>query len=366
MKILFCGGGTGGHVTPALAIANYALENYPDTKVAFVGRKNGEENQAIIKQKHKLYEITIFGFQRKITLSNIKNLWKIMNALKESRKIIEDFSPDAVVGTGGYVCWPIIKVAQKKNIPTYIHESNAFPGLVTKLLAPRCKRVFLNFQGAEIYLKKRDNILYTGNPISKVFFEISRKEARFSLGIKNNEFLICSFGGSGGSKKLNEIIIGFIEKYSNKKRNVKHLHATGRKYYEEIIKNNPEFKSEKNGIIIKPYIDNMPTILRASDVVIARSGAMTITELAAAEACPILIPSPNVTGNHQYINAKNLVEKQAAILIEEANLSEELLEETVNKILNSKSLQTKLRKNITEFYNPKSERIICDEICGTK
>lgn len=362
MRILFCGGGTGGHVSPAIAIAECAKNKFGISDFAFVGRRDGKENAAISKKGYKLYEIEISGFIRKFSLENFKRLIKVAAAMKEAKRIIKDFKPDAVVGTGGYVSWPVIRCAQKMKIPTYLHESNAYPGLVTRLLSPKCKKVFLNVKATAAHLKRGDNIAVVGNPVEERFYKTERKYARALLGIRNNEFLITSYAGSGGAEKINGVIFEFIKEYSSKMPKIKHIHATGKKYFEENKDIYSQFKNGKNGIYIKPYIDDLHIALNAADLVIARCGAMTLTELAASKSTAILIPSPNVTNNHQYENAKLLSDKNAAKVIEEKNLTCESLIRAVDALYKNPSKREILSTNIGGEFKKCAEVEILREI----
>lgn len=362
MKLLFCGGGTGGHVSPAIAIAECAKKKFNVKDFAFVGRLNGDENKAILKKEYKLYEIEISGFKRKFSLENIKKLFKLRTALKEAKKIIEDFKPDAVIGTGGYVTWPVIKTASKMKIPTFIHESNAFPGLVTRLLAKKCNKVFLNEKSAQDHLRRHDNVKVVGNPVEERFYKTDRKHARAVLGVKKDEILIISYGGSGGSEKMNEVIINFIESYSRKNSKIKHIHATGRKYFENIIKDAHSIKDGQNGIFIRPYIDDLHIALNAADIVIARCGAMTLTELSASKSAAILIPSPNVTNNHQYENAKALELRGAAKIIEEKDLSVKTLRECIDNLIKNSEERENLSNNIAKHFKKRAEEAILREV----
>lgn len=362
MRIIFCGGGTAGHVSPAIAIAEYLLTQDKNADILFVGREGGEENRIIEKSGFNLQTVNIRGFIRKFTVENFKNLYIALKALNTAKNIIKNYSPDIVVGTGGYVCWPVIRAAQKLGIPTVIHESNACPGLVTKLLSPRCDRVLLNLNGSEKEFKNKDNIRIVGNPVRDEFLTLNKKEARKNLGINSNDFLISSFGGSGGSQKINESIIAFMKSHSTKSKNIHHIHSSGNKYYSEMKQKHPELTKGTNGCIIKPYIDNMPTVMAASDVIISRCGAMTIAEMSAVGACTILIPSPNVTNNHQYKNAKLIEEMGGCILLEEANLCERTLLDTVRRLESDKDLRNSLSNGIRKFYFPDSKKIIYEEI----
>lgn len=362
MRILFCGGGTAGHITPALAIAESILEKQPDAEILFVGREGGDENKMIEKYGFEIKTVNIHGFTRSISLDNVKNLFYVASALKKSRAIIKEFSPDVVVGTGGYVTWPVVRGASLLKIPTVIHESNACPGLVTKLLAPKCDRVLLNLIGTEKEFRKRKNIRIVGNPVRDEFLSLTKAEARRRLGVSSKEFLISSFGGSGGARTINDAVIALMKSHSANNKGIRHIHGCGNKYHEELKKEFPEFFKGKCGCIIKPYIDDMPTVIRASDAVISRCGAMTLSELSAVGAASILIPSPNVTNNHQYKNAKLMADSGAAIMIEEKELTERTLLDAVRKIENDVHLRNKLCEKIHKFYVADSATLIRDEI----
>lgn len=362
MRLIFCGGGTAGHVTPAIAIAEQILEKRPDAEILFVGRDGGDENQAIKKRGFNIKTVKICGFERKLSLNNLKNLRIALSALKKSKKIVKEFSPNVVIGTGGYVCWPVLKAAERLGIPTVIHESNAAPGLATKLLAKKCDRVLLNLRGSEKEFKRQDNIRIVGNPVRQEFLKQDRTSARKKLGLTDKDLFIFSFGGSGGSQKMNEAVIEFMESHSTKNKNIRHTHVCGKKYFEEIKKKYPNLVYGKNGCIIKPYIDEMALVTKAADVIISRAGAMTIAEISAAGAAAILIPSPNVTNNHQYKNAKLLYDKGAAIMIEESELNERTLSDAVKKLETDMRLRKKISEAIKDFCVLDSGEIIANEV----
>lgn len=362
MKLIFCGGGTAGHITPAIAIAEKVLQKIPEAEILFVGREGGDENQTVKKRGFELKTLKISGFERKICLKNLQNLHTAMAALKKAKKIIREFSADVVIGTGGYVCWPILKSAQRLGIPTVIHESNATPGLAAKLLSKKCDRVLLNLEGSESQFKRQDNIRIVGNPVRKEFLTTDRATARKRLGLSGKDFFIFSFGGSGGSRKLNDSVIELMESHSTKNKNVRHIHACGRKYFNDIKKNSPHLTCGKAGCIIKPYVDEMALMMKAADVVIARAGAMTLAEIAASSTAAILIPSPNVTNNHQYKNAKHLHERGAAIMIEESELSERSLCDAVKRLENNIQLRNAMAESSNSFFIPDSVEKITNEI----
>lgn len=361
MKIMFCGGGTAGHLTPAIAIAE-ALLKEKNTEILFVCREGGNENEAVIKKGYAIETVNICGIERKISIKNAKNILTAIKAIRKSKSIIKKFSPDVVIGTGGYVTFPVLRAAQKMKIPTVIHESNATPGLVTKLLAPKCTRVLLNLNGSEKEFKNKNNIKIVGNPVREDFLIYDKASARKKLGISQNEFLISSFGGSGGSEKINNSIIALMNSHSSKSKKIRHIHSCGIKYYEKIKKDYPNLVSEKNGCIIKPYIYDMSSVILASDIVITRCGAMTLTEISTAGCAAILIPSPNVTNNHQYKNAKLFSDSGAAIMIEESELNDRTLLDTVRRLETDSVLREKLSIKIKKLCVKNSKELIVEEI----
>jgi UDP-N-acetylglucosamine--N-acetylmuramyl-(pentapeptide) pyrophosphoryl-undecaprenol N-acetylglucosamine transferase len=267
-----------------------------------------------------------------------------------------------VVGTGGYVTWPIIKMAQSLKIPTVIHESNACPGLVTKLLSKKCDKVLLNLPGSENEFRKKDNLKTVGNPVREDFLKADRESSRKKLGISRKELLISSFGGSGGSEKLNNVIIEVMRKHSAKNRNIKHLHSCGRKYYRDIKEKFPDLTSGKCGCEIKAYVEDMATVMAASDIVISRCGAMTLCEICSVGTAAILIPSPNVTNNHQYKNAKLICDAGAAIMIEEDQLSADSLIAVLNELEALPKRRAEISQKASAFYPKNSKEIIAEEI----
>lgn len=362
MRILFCGGGTAGHVMPAVAIAEAVKERDKNCEILFVGRENGNENRAVINAHFPLKTIKICGLKRSLSPQNIKNIAVAISALSKAKKILRDFKPDVVVGTGGYVSWPIVKTAQKMKIKTVLHESNASPGLVTKMLGPSADLLLLNLQGSDEKFKRKDNVLTVGNPVRKEFYETSKISARKKLGIRKNELVITSFGGSGGSEVLNSTILKLMDSHTSKVQGIVHIHSAGVKYYDDIKASRPKYTDGSCRATVKPYIDNMAETVAASDIVISRCGAMSIAELAAAGKAAILIPSPNVTNDHQKKNAQHIANAGACIFIEEKNLTEHTLFDAVKRLEGDKKLRDGLGKKLENFYVPKSAEIICDAI----
>ncbi len=358
MRVLLCGGGTAGHVMPAIAIAEIIEKSFKNSTIAFAGRQGGDENKAYKDTGHKLYTVEISGLSRKLSASNIKSFFKIIKSGRKARDVIRDFQPDVIIGTGGYVCYPFIRQGQRLNIKTVIHESNVYPGLVTRLLGKRCDVLLLNLEGTRQYLRKTSNTEVVGNPIRSGFASLNKSEARRRLGIGNEEMLIVSFGGSLGADKLNEAVIGLIEKYTSKNKKIRHIHSTGKTHYEKIKEKHTELFSLGAKIQILPYIDNMPLLLTAADLAITRSGAMTISELCRSGTPSILIPSPNVTANHQYVNASYMKDIGAAEIIEEKDLDCDTLFNTFIALSKSKDLMKRMSKCARLAYPQNTDQII--------
>lgn len=360
MRLLLCGGGTAGHINPAIAVAEEARRRDPDTQILFIGRENGKENETVAKSGFELKTLKIQGLKRSLSPSNLSRILTALEARREAERIIREFRPDVILGTGGYVCWPVISAGRKLKIPTAIHESNISPGLTTRLLASRCGRVFLGREETKQYLSKKAQTLTVGNPLREDFSKISRREARRIFGLKEGEIFILSFGGSIGAEKLNQTVLKVMDEHSAKVPLVKHIHATGQRYFDKI---NSRYRgAEVNGCQILPYIDNMPTALMAADIVICRCGAMTLSEISEVGVASILVPSPNVSGNHQYKNARYLSDRGAATLIEEKELTAQRLTELLVGLEIDKNGRKKQAKTLKALSTPDSAKRIVDEL----
>ena len=362
MRALICGGGTAGHVMPAIAIAEIIEKSFPGSVIAFAGRSGGAENEAYLKTKHRLYTVDICGLNRSISLNSVKSVYKIIKSSRNARSIIDNFNPDLIIGTGGYVCYPFIRQGQLMNIKTVIHESNASPGLVTRTLGGRCDTLLVNLEGTKACLRKTDNVITVGNPTRKDFGTLTKSEAKRRLRIPDGQKLIVSFGGSLGAEVLNESIGEFISRYVLHNTGICHIHATGKKHYSEMQDKYPALFKKTQNILIIPYIDDMPTVLNAADLAITRSGAITISELARCGTPSILIPSPNVTGNHQHINAEYMRSLGAAVLIEEKNLCAEGLQMAVQNILDSQDNIRKMSASAKQAYTKNTDILIRNAI----
>ena len=358
MRLLLCGGGTAGHINPAIAVADELLEAHKDAQILFVGREGGKENQLIEKAGFNLRTVNIQGLKRRITLKNLTVIKNAFKSVAEAKRIIRDFKPDVILGTGGYVCWPVLVAGKRMGITTAIHESNVIPGLTTKLLSGVVDKVFLNREETKNHLSKKAKTMAVGNPLRKEFKRIQKSEARKRLGINENELLIVSFGGSIGSEKMNRIILDVMKNYCSKDTNIRHVHAVGKRYYSEV-----EAKDKALGkCSILPYIDEMPLYLNAADIAICRAGSMTVSEICEVGVASILIPSPNVTGNHQLANARYLEKANAAIVLEEKNLTSKSLIDAINRLKSEKYGRKTRAKSLKALSTPNSAKRIVSEL----
>ena len=339
MHILFAGGGTAGHINPALAVAGYIREKHPDAHISYIGTPDKLESKLVPEMGYNFRTISVAGFQRKLTVKNIgRNISAATKAVTSSinaRKILKEIDPDVVIGTGGYVSGPVLREASKLGIKTAIHEQNAYPGVTTKMLAPNVDAVMLAYPEAEKYLKLNKKSFITGNPVRKELLNISREAARAKLGIDDKP-LILSFGGSLGALHINQAVCELIEWHNGTDR-FYHIHGTGKSGYEGVINyfKDKEITLSKN-IDIREYINDMDVCMAAADLIICRAGAITLSELLACGKPSVLIPSPYVAENHQYHNAMTLKRLGAAEIIEEKDLSGEKLIKTVDGLIENK------------------------------
>ena len=365
MRVLMTGGGTGGHVYPALAIAQIIKNNVPGAEIAFVGTKRGIENRLIPEAGYCLYHIEIQGLRRSLSPSNFKTAYLVMTSPKKAKEIIRDFKPDLVIGTGGYVCWPLLRAAASMGIPSMVHESNALPGVAVRQLQGKVDVILTNFAQTAQLLKAKEKIVHVGNPLRGECETLRREEARRKLNIPMDQFMILSFGGSLGAQKLNEAAVGLMRSFGSTKENVTHVHAGGARGYENARSLFSAYGLDRNErLILKDYIYDMPLYMAAADLVICRAGAMTLTELAKMGKAAILIPSPNVTDNHQYKNAKVLADAGAAKLLEEADYTEEGFCALVNDLYENETERNAMSERIRAFASEDVEKRIYEEICA--
>ena len=364
MKVLLAGGGTGGHINPAIAIADTIKERDKKAEIAFIGTKKGLENKLVAKAGYPLYHIEMRGLRRSLSLSNLKTAYYYFTAPRKAKRLLLDFEPDVVIGTGGYLCWPLLHAASKLGIPTAVHESNAIPGKAVKMLEKEVDRIYLNFPTTAEYLTEKDKLLCVGNPLISPPVTGGTAGLREKLGIPSGiRHVLLSFGGSLGAERVNEEILELMRTFSSKTPDLFHIHATGKIEHDAAMAKAAEYGLDKcPNIRLVEYIYDMPLWEKAADAVICRAGAMTISEMALLGRACILIPSPNVVNNHQYENAKRLADAGAAILIEEKNLTPALLKDSICGILYQKDTAKKLEDAIRTFANPAAKDAIYDDL----
>ena len=344
------GGGTGGHVNPALAIAGTIMENEPESEIAFVGTPRGIENKLVPKAGYKLYHVDVMGLRRSLSLKNIKAAYLALTSPAKAKKIIKEFKPDIVIGTGGYVSWPVCKAAAKMGVPTALHESNAVPGMAVRMLSASADRIFLNFEKAGEGLECKDKLMLVGCPMLGSFNKITKAEARERLGIPEDKTVILSFGGSLGAEKVNEAVLHLMKEYTGKCENIIHTHATGAIEKEIAFGQFSEMGlSQYKGLELLEYIYDMPYRMAAADIIISRAGALTVSELSLCGKCAVFIPSPNVTDDQQFKNANVLVEKGAAALLRETADLPEKLTDVVRELCESPEKRREMEEKIKAF-----------------
>ena len=359
MHIVFAGGGTAGHINPALAVAGYIKEKHPETKISYIGTANKLEAKLVPQKGYDFYSIEVSGFQRKLTPVNIaKNVKAAVNAVTASikvKKILKKLQPDLVVGTGGYVSGPVLREAAKLGIKTAIHEQNAYPGITNKMLAANVDRVMLAMPEAESRFKLNKKPDITGNPVRRELTQVSREEARKKLGFDSRP-VILSFGGSLGAQKINEAVTELI-KHHNGSGKYYHIHGTGKAGYADMTETLGNIELSKE-IDVREYISDMDICMAAADLVICRAGAITLSELAVCRKPAILIPSPYVAENHQFHNAMTLKNAGAAEVIEEKDLTGEKLISVVSGMLSDDEKLSQMSRNASSVaIDDANERI---------
>lgn len=355
MKILFACGGTAGHINPAIAVANYLREKDPTVEILFAGNPKGMEARIVPNAGYAFEPIKVLGIQRHLSLHNIKNnimaLWYLAGSSSRAKEIIDGFHPDIVMGTGGYVSGPVVRKAALMGYKTIAMESNAYPGVTTKLLAKYVDKIFLDVEESKKYLPEGKTYVVTGNPVREEIFTADRKAAREFYGV-GDRICLLSFGGSLGAQRLNEAVADLMA-WHLKEKDFLHIHGSGSyygpDYYSDLLKEKGIDAKKHDNLIIREYINDMPRCLAAADLVISRCGAITLAELKAAGRASILIPSPNVAENHQYHNAMVLENHGAAMVIEEKDLTGELLCQTVKELTEDPEKLRKLSENAAKM-----------------
>lgn len=334
MKVILSGGGTGGHIYPALTIADAIKKEYPDAEIFFVGTKEGLEKNIIPRYGYDLKFIEVAGFKRSLSFDTLKSFFKLFAGLADAYKIIANTKPDLVIGTGGYVCGPICFMAAMSGIPACIQEQNAMPGVTNKILAHFVKKVFLGYEEGRKYFSGSSEKIYTGNPIRAEILQHEKQAALAELGLDKNKKTILVSGGSRGARSINKAMLEAELKLSGRD-DVQILHATGDINYEDYMKEINSKGGVKENIIIKPYLHNMPVALAAADLAVFRAGAIGLAELMACGIPSVLIPYPYATANHQEHNARAVEGNGAAKVILDRDLTGEKILALIEELLNN-------------------------------
>ena len=356
--MIISGGGTGGHIFPALAIANAFKFRHPDADILFVGAEGRMEMTRVPEAGYKIIGLWISGIQRKLTLSNILFPVKLLSSYLRAGKIVREFRPHAVVGTGGYASGPIMLAANRMKVPTLIQEQNSFAGITNKLAAKKATRVCVAYDGMEKYFPK-DKIVFTGNPVRKDILDLSSKRemALRKFGFESNKKTILVIGGSLGARTINESMFGGIEKLID--ASVQLIWQTGKYYFEE-------YKAKLSGhdlrkIRIQAFVKEMDLAYAAADLVISRAGALSVSELCVASKASILVPSPNVAEDHQTKNAMAMVERDAAVMVRDREAYNNLINEALALLFDGNKLE-RLSKNAAAMAKPNATEDIVNEL----
>ena len=363
MNYLIACGGTSGHINPAIAIADELRRRDPDAKFIFIGMKRNLESELVPRAGYEIRFIETSGLSRDKSFAgvrhNVRMVKKFLDSKRAVKHIINEFHPDAAIGTGGYVSAPVIRAACERHIPTVIHEQNAFAGVTTKMLAGKVDRILLSFKLAKPIKGVEKKTRLVGNPVRRAFLELDRKTARAELGIPENERVVLSCGGSLGATKLNEAFVGFAKKVAAD-GTMSLYHGASRDY--KTVCDELDDVENKDKIHVFEYIYNMPQLMAAADRIVSRSGATSLTEISALGRASILVPSPNVTENHQYFNAKTFSDAGAAVLLEEKDLSPESLYDAVNDVIFNTDKLNAMERAAKSLFNERSVSDIVDEI----
>ncbi len=362
MKVIIACAGSGGHINPGIAIANTIKKNEPDSEILFVGTKTGMENDLVKKAGYNLAHVRAGRLHRKLTWYNIRNLTNALLGIADMKRLVSKFKPDIVIGTGGFVCVPVMKGAKHKKVPYILHESNAYPGLSVKLVAKDAAKVLLGFEDAANRLPSGTNCVYTGTPAKfdmDDMMKLDKQACRENI-IKDNRKLVFITGGSQGAIKFNHTIINMVKKY--KPKDIFFVIAVGPQNYDGVMREIGDDEELKKYLKVEKFVYEMDKMYKAADLLITRAGAMTVTELSIARRPAILIPLPTAAENHQLFNAKVMENANAGIVIEENILNEALLYDKIKEVISDEKRLTLMGENAAKLYRPNVEQEIYNEI----
>lgn len=368
MNVIFTCGGTGGHINPAIAVANTWKERHPDSNILFIGAKDRMEEELVPKAGYRLHTIPASGMSRKKNLAGLKHNLRavgyVLQAVGNCKKVIRDFQADVVVGTGGYASFPALFAASQLGIPTCVHEANAMPGLTTRMIANRVDRVLTCFPESAKYYKHPERVETVGMPVRREFIFTQKEDARKELGLDERPLVVSAFG-SQGAKAMNEVMAKLFRLEQDAGFPFQHIHATGSYGWDWMpayVREQGVDLEKANGITMMEYIYNMPTLMAAADIIISRAGSGSCNEIAASGTPCILIPSPNVTDNHQEKNARALSDNGAAVLVLEKDCTAQVLMEKIQAMLDDKAGYQAMSKALQKISMPDCAERLCDVI----
>ena len=356
MKFIVVAGGTGGHIFPALSLVEKILEN-KNNEVLYIGTTDRMESEIVPAKGIPYRGINIHGIKKNL-IKDFKNIFDINKSTKECLNIMEEYKPDAVIGFGGYVSFPVILAARKCKVPIYLHEQNVIPGKTNKLISKLSKKIFVSFEESSKYFKK-DKVIYSGNPCQERARTI-KKHDKGELGFDKNKKLILIVMGSEGSTAMNEMLLDYLREFNESDKEI--LFITGKRQYNDLSNNLKVSSSVK----LTAFYEDLPGLMKSADLIISRAGASTISEIISTHIPSILIPSPYVANNHQYYNALALKEAGASIMIEQKDFTKELLSETVNNILDNKDVSNSLKEKLEFMDKLNPSTIMYEEIIKNK
>ena len=366
MNVVFTCGGTGGHINPAIAVANIWKEQNPDSNILFVGAEDRMEEELVPKAGYKLHTIPAMGMSREFSFKglkrNVQAVGCVLKSVGNCKKILREFGADVVVGTGGYASFPALMAASLMGIPICVHEANAMPGLTTRMIANRADRVLTCFPESKQYYRNPEKVETVGMPVRKEFIFTKREEARKELKLDNRPLIVSAFG-SQGARAMNQVILELFRLEKEADYPFQHIHATGSYGWEWMPREIEKMGiDEGRGITVMEYIYNMPTMMAAADVIISRAGASSCNEIAAAGTPCILIPSPNVTNNHQEKNARALSDNGAAVLVLEKDCTAEGLMAEITALVKDENRSKQMQKALQKMCVVDSAQRLCDII----
>ena len=363
MRAIVSGGGSGGHIYPAIAIADKIREKDPSSEILYIGNDIGIEKDIVPKTGYPFTMVEARWFEKN-PIELLKTGVATFKGYRQALKIMKKFKPDVVVGTGGFVCVPVVHAGHRYGARCYIHEQNAYPGVANRSLEKYVDNIFLGFEDASHYFKDRSKIIYTGNPVRRRFFNIDKDKCREKLGIDKDKFVIFVFAGSQGSNRVTDVMLEFIKMINGSERTVL-LFATGDLHYEETFERlRADGVEPRDNIRIKAYIDNIQDYLGSADLVIGRAGALSVSEICICRRASILVPSPNVTGNHQYFNAKSVTDRGGAVLVEEKDFTAKRIASVAKALMDAPDFRMEMEQAAYNCAKPDATDRIYSIISG--